>query len=277
MNKYLNFIKKIDFIFYIFTNYTFIIITTYKMSHKYELIVAGDLRERRVDKRVKNIKLRTNVTIDKKSTYIPKIDGKRIMDGTYYTPYRKCSTCKQIYSKDMFENFAIREEIRKENGLNIHCRECQKIQHTKSGYKLGEDFIVGDNEETGYYPSDSDEEEFVEKDEDTDDDTDNDTAEESEGLYDTDTDEESKEEDEDLYDTDEETDDEDKEYEVENIIKHKYTKHGMLFKVKWLGYDETTYEPASSLTHVDIFQRYICINEDLYSLRSKEFRRPKFN
>ena len=173
----------------------------------------------------------------------------------------------------MFENFAIRKEIRKENGLNINCRKCQKIQHTKSGYKLGEDFIVGDNEETGYYSSDSEEDEFIEKDEDTDH---NDT-EELENLYDTDTD--SDNESEELYDTDEESDeeDEDKEYEVENIIKHKYKKHGILFKVKWLGYNETTYEPASSLNHVDIFQRYICINDDLYSLQSKEFRRPKNN
>ena len=228
---------------------------TLKMEkkHTYLPIVEGGPRRDRIDSRLSSThkQLRTNVTLNGKSTYIPKRDdGKRILQGTSYADVAECPDCKKILRKKYFENHAIRKNIRKNNGLNLYCRDCQSVHYTKkSGYKLGDggdNFIADDDEEPGYYKKSAEEK-----------------AEE-------------KAEFEDDGDTDDE--EEGEEFHVEDIICHKYIKRSrkILFAVKWLGYEDekNTFEPAESLCHLDVFQRYICITPELYNLHSKEFRRP---
>ena len=263
-------------------------------KHTYLPIVEGGPRRDRIDSRLSSThkQLRTNVTLNGKSTYIPKRDdGKRILQGTLYADVAECPDCKKILRKKYFENHAIRKNIRKNNGLNLYCRDCQSVHYTKkSGYKLGDggdNFIADDDEEPGYYKKSA--EEKAEEKAEFEDDGDTDDEEESiqnklieSSLHDNDEEEGEEEDEEEGEEEDEEEgeeeDEEGEEFHVEDIICHKYIKRSrkILFAVKWLGYEDekNTFEPAESLCHLDVFQRYICITPELYNLHSKEFCRP---
>jgi hypothetical protein len=62
--------------------------------------------------------------------------------GSYYAKTRTCTSCYITKPKKEFYNVAVEESLRKYDGLNIRCRDCQKTQYSH-GYKE-DGFIVSD-------------------------------------------------------------------------------------------------------------------------------------
>ena len=77
---------------------------------------------------------------------------------------------------------------------------------------------------------------------------------ESDDLQDSDSDN-------DLVDSESDEDEDDEtEFEIESIISHRLnpTKpNGFEVEVKWLGYEETSFEPTTYLEELDIFKEYV--------------------
>lgn len=67
------------------------------------------------------------------------------MQGTTYDKMRTCRTCNEIKNKKEFCDYSVMERDRRNNSLNIHCRDCQPVKYA-CGYKQ-DGFIVGEDQD----------------------------------------------------------------------------------------------------------------------------------
>ena len=113
-------------------------------GHSYDSIIDGDPAATHRDGRVlcKHKHARSNVRGPQGTRSYP-IGS--TLQGSYYAKQRKCVACGQTKNYREFINFAISQELRKYDGLNIRCRDCQKTKYLH-GYKVDE-FVVEDVEE----------------------------------------------------------------------------------------------------------------------------------
>jgi hypothetical protein len=64
-------------------------------------------------------------------------------------------------------------------------------------------------------------------------------------------------------------------YEIEKIISHKQTRRGINYLIKWVGYDEPTFEPSQNIMTRDILIEYW--NNFTSAQRPKEFQKKSNN
>ena len=112
------------------------------------------------DKRVKVAHIGDTTNIRMPNGMRMKIKVGCSMDGTVYHNLRTCRTCNEIKDKKAFYDYAVMERDRRNNSLNIHCRNCQLVNYA-SGYKQ-DGFVVdnGDEEDDEDGHDEEDEEEF---------------------------------------------------------------------------------------------------------------------
>jgi len=113
-------------------------------GHTYDSIIDGDPAATHRDGRVlrKHRHARSNVRGPQGTRSYPIGTA---LQGSYYAKQRKCVVCGQTKNYREFLNFAISQELRKYDGLNIRCRDCQKTKYLH-GYKVDE-FVVEDVDE----------------------------------------------------------------------------------------------------------------------------------
>lgn len=198
-------------------------------GHRY----TRDLRDLR-DKRVKSQHIGDVTNIRMPNGTRREIVPGRPMRGTSYDEVRRCRTCNERKNKKEFLDYAVMERDRRNNSLNIHCRDCQVVKYA-SGYRQ-DGFVAADEAEA----EDEDEEEAEDEDEE-----------------DADEEEDEQEEAEDADEDD--GDEEDEVFEVEYIVSHRIKNDGYEFLVRWLNYsdEEDTWEPRDELKHLDVFKQYV--------------------
>jgi hypothetical protein len=120
-------------------------------GHHYSINVE-DLRDRRVKVAhvgdTTNIRLPNGVRMD--------IRHGHSMQGTSFDSMRTCRTCNVLKNKIEFCDYAVMERDRRNNSLNIHCRDCQLVKYA-SGYKQ-DGFVAANDFEEDVEDDDDDEE-----------------------------------------------------------------------------------------------------------------------
>ena len=98
-----------------------------------------DLRDQRV--KLEHIEDTTNIRMPNGMRMI----RNGVMQGTTYDKMRTCRKCNVTKPKKEFADYSVMEGDRRNNSLNIHCRDCQVVKYV-CGYKQ-DGFIVDEESE----------------------------------------------------------------------------------------------------------------------------------
>jgi len=79
----------------------------------------------------------------------------RPLPGVVVTIHKVCVECHLQKPAAEFRNHAVSEDLRRHDGFNIRCRDCQAVKYSRHGYKL-DDFVVDDDSDDDSDDSDTD-------------------------------------------------------------------------------------------------------------------------
>jgi hypothetical protein len=102
-------------------------------GHTFAFKVAKKPREIRVDRRVRSINRNARTNLRDRNGVRPFLAPGEVLEGTSYNERLTCTECGNQLPRRHFHNMAVLASVRKHNGCNVRCRDCQD-RHFSCGY-----------------------------------------------------------------------------------------------------------------------------------------------